>query len=182
MTRHHSRAPAKDPSHRGPKAPDNLCKGSTMKITKLALIAASTVAATIASSATARAVVTDEYNFQTPSGNIGCTMLDQGGDTGVVATCKTKDHTWVAPSQGSGHDCEYGGPDLKLFQGDPACAGVWPNQIWLQQRENTLPTLAYGQTHTLGTITCDSALSGVTCTDSGTGHFFRVSRDSYQLG
>jgi len=24
--------------------------------------------------------------------------------------------------------------------------------------------------------------TGMTCTDSGTGHFFRVSRESYQLG
>ncbi len=34
----------------------------------------------------------------------------------------------------------------------------------------------------ISSITCDSEPSGMTCTDSGTGHFFRVSRDSYQLG
>jgi hypothetical protein len=43
------------------------------------------------------------------------------------------------------------------------------------------PTLDYGQTHTIGTITCDSEPAGVTCTHSSTGHFFRLSRDSYQL-
>jgi hypothetical protein len=42
--------------------------------------------------------------------------------------------------------------------------------------------LAYGQTHTVDTITCDSEPSGVTCTDTSTGHFFRVSGESYQLG
>ena len=43
-------------------------------------------------------------------------------------------------------------------------------------------TLNYGQTISAGTITCDSEPSGMTCTDSSTGHYFRVSRDSYSLG
>jgi hypothetical protein len=34
----------------------------------------------------------------------------------------------------------------------------------------------------VGVITCDSEPAGMTCTDSSTGHFFRVSRESYQLG
>jgi hypothetical protein len=34
----------------------------------------------------------------------------------------------------------------------------------------------------IGAITCDSEPSGVTCTNSSTGHFFRVSRESYELG
>jgi hypothetical protein len=42
--------------------------------------------------------------------------------------------------------------------------------------------LDYGQTRTLGSISCESEPSGVTCSDSSTGHFFRISRDSYQLG
>ena len=44
------------------------------------------------------------------------------------------------------------------------------------------PTPDYGQTHTVDTMTSDSEPSGVTGTDSSTGHFFRVLRDSYQLG
>jgi hypothetical protein len=43
-------------------------------------------------------------------------------------------------------------------------------------------TLDYGQTRSVGTITCDSETSGMTCTDTSTGHFLRVSRESYQLG
>jgi hypothetical protein len=46
----------------------------------------------------------------------------------------------------------------------------------------TAPTLNYGQTHTVGAITCDSEPAGVTCTDSSTRHFFFDSRESYQLG
>jgi hypothetical protein len=43
-------------------------------------------------------------------------------------------------------------------------------------------TLAYGQARTFGSITCDSESSGMTCTDSSTGHYFRISRDTYELG
>jgi hypothetical protein len=43
------------------------------------------------------------------------------------------------------------------------------------------PTLDYGQTKSVGTFSCDSVLSGVKCTDS-TGHYFRASRGSYDLG
>jgi len=45
-----------------------------------------------------------------------------------------------------------------------------------------LKTLDYGRTYSRGAMTCDSELSGVTCTDTGTGHFFRVSRENYELG
>lgn len=40
----------------------------------------------------------------------------------------------------------------------------------------------YGQTYSHGSITCDSELSGVTCADTATGHFFRVSRENYERG
>jgi hypothetical protein len=43
-------------------------------------------------------------------------------------------------------------------------------------------TLGYGQSLSAGAITCDSEPTGMTCTDRSTGHFFRVSRESYQLG
>ena len=39
-----------------------------------------------------------------------------------------------------------------------------------------------GQTKSVGLMTCASEPSGVTCTDTSSGHFFRVSRDSYELG
>jgi hypothetical protein len=152
-----------------------------MKATKSAVIAAATVAATIALPATGRA--DSYYYFQSPSGNIACDMST--GDNGAGdPVCKIKDHTWEVPVEpvAAGGTCEYSGPDLKLFQGAPPCAGVWPSQIWMLHDNNTLPTLAYGQTHSVGVMTCDSEPSSVTCTDTSTGHFFRISRDSYQLG
>jgi hypothetical protein len=45
-----------------------------------------------------------------------------------------------------------------------------------------LAVLGYGQTRSLGSITCDSEPADMTCTDSSTGHFFRVSQQSFQIG
>ncbi|MBV9513460.1 MAG: hypothetical protein JO280_05365 [Mycobacteriaceae bacterium] len=45
-----------------------------------------------------------------------------------------------------------------------------------------LQTLEYGQAMSLGAITCASEPSEMTCTDTSSGRFFRVSPDSYELG
>ncbi|MBO0863576.1 MAG: hypothetical protein J2P16_00695 [Mycobacterium sp.] len=42
--------------------------------------------------------------------------------------------------------------------------------------------LDYGQTRSAGAITCRSEQSAMHCTDDSTGHFFRVSQESYELG
>ena len=137
------------------------------------------VAATIALPATAHA---DDmsWGFQIPSGNIGCVMMDNFEHTGYTV-CRTVDNTLVAPPPGGLCTGDVAGSsDLLLSTGRAPCVGHWTGQILLPG--HPLPTLDYGQTHTVGTITCDSEPSGVTCTDSSTGHFFRVSRESYQLG
>jgi hypothetical protein len=143
---------------------------STSMITKLALIAPATVAATIGLVATAHA--DDSYAFQSPSGNIGCTM------TTKVASCEIENYTWFIPRP---PDYQMGGRGnvFLLGQGSAPIAGVWHSD---HEFPDGSPTLNYGQRRTVGTITCDSETSGVTCTDSSTGHFFRVSRDSYQVG
>ena len=68
--------------------------------------------------------------------------------------------------------------EYDLEQGTPASLGCQGGVIV----DPPPPTLGYGQTRSVGTITCDVEPSGVTCTDSSTGHFLRLSRDSYQLG
>jgi hypothetical protein len=156
-----------------------------MKTTTLALMAAATVAATIALPATASAA-SNRYQFLTPSGNIGCQM-DVHNDGWAYAWCTLQDQTWVEPQS---EDCAVGNvpgsigepaPFLQLSQGRPPCLGAVMSQLFFSG-PYTPVTLAYGQTNTAGTITCASEQSGVTCTDASTGHFFRVSRDSYQLG
>jgi len=68
------------------------------------------------------------------------------------------------------------GARLSLTQGSAAAYGCYHQEFGTAE-----DTLGYGQTHSIGTITCDSEPNGVTCSDSTTGHFFLVSRDSYQL-
>ena len=44
------------------------------------------------------------------------------------------------------------------------------------------PMLDDAQAGSAGAITCSSEQSAMRCTDVSTGHFFRVSRGSYELG
>ncbi len=163
----------------------------TMTITTLAVIASSTLTATITLPATAHA----EFNhlrFQSPSGDILCVIL-RNHDTDDPAsygkgegTCQVQDPTYAVPprqyvsADGQLSTCYLArwGSQFSLPQGIPPhldCVGgvlQWP----------PLPTLEYGQTMSLGAITCASEPSTMTCTDTSSGRFFRVSRDSYQLG
>ncbi len=138
-----------------------------MRITKVALIATATVAATIGLAGTATA--DDEIDFRSPSGDIVCAM----GTSAVV--CQVLNHTYPQPPL---PDCPLGGREYDLFQGTPASLGCQGGVIV----DPPPPTLDYGQTRSVGMITCDVEPSGVTCTDSSTGHFLRLSRDSYRLG
>ena len=145
---------------------------TTIKITQFALIATATVAATIALPAPAHA----SGGFASPSGDIGCDVFTRD-DGANFATRDIRDHTYVAPKPAS---CQLGGwgDRVNMVQGSApgfSCHGdtnVVPG----------LPTLPYGQTRSAGPMTCDSEPSGVTCTDASTGHHFRISRQSYELG
>jgi hypothetical protein len=152
----------------------------------LAVIAAATVAATVAFPASAQANP-DFQMFGSPSGNIRCILNAQDGPA-PIALCQIKIKTFtVPPGSGrgqTGEPCPYGtgsGNDFRLDQGQPgfircsfAALGGGGGGPW--------PTLEYGQSRSLGAITCESQPSGMTCTDIDSGHFFRVSRDSYELG
>ena len=99
--------------------------------------------------------------FHSPSGNINCTMFTSGGEN--TARCEVVAHIWVAPPRSP--DCQLNwGDRFELTQGSPAAFNC------------------YGQARSLGTITCESEYTGMTCTDSSTGHYFRVAREVYQLG
>lgn len=128
------------------------------------------VAAAIALPATARA---ESNSFQSPSGNIVCLMYPNGPNT---ALCEIADHTWVAPPRSP--DCHLNwGSRFRLEQGSAVVFACYH-----QEMPTPDETLDYGQTRSVGAITCDSEPGSVTCTDSSTGHFFRVSQESYQLG
>ncbi|MDT5013809.1 MAG: hypothetical protein QOH57_5426 [Mycobacterium sp.] len=153
-----------------------------MKITTIAAVA---IAAATALPLAATAHADNDYQqFASPSGNIHC-ILNQHDGPAPIAMCQIGDHTYVVPpgstrDEISGAPCADSGRDFRLDPGTPGflrCSysalgsGVGP---W--------PPLGYGQTRSLGAFTCNSETSGITCTDTGSGHFFRVSRDSYQLG
>lgn len=133
-------------------------------------------AATIALSPAAHA--DDAGAFQSPSGNIGCligTLVGAGDDNFVYCQIHGRP-LWVAPPQ------------------PPDCPLVWGSRLVLKRGmtadfacyAQSLPApgqvLGYGQRRSVGTIVCDSEPAGMTCTDTSTGNFFRVSRESYQLG
>ncbi|ORV46226.1 hypothetical protein [Mycobacterium conspicuum] len=141
-----------------------------LTIMKLTLVALTAVAAATGLSTAAHA--DERYDFQSPSGNVGCS-LNPGG-----ASCEIKDYTWFIPPP---PDYTMGGRGnvFLLARGSAPVAGLWHSD---HQFPDGAPTLDVGQSRTAGAITCVSESAAMTCTDSSTGHFFRVSRESYQVG
>ena len=145
-----------------------------MAIMKLGLIVTATAAASTALPAIAHADP-DYQLFQSPSGNIHCELTVNYKGT-PYANCTIQQANYA------GQVCQAPGlviPQFGITQGSPAdmpgCVGTnggWP--VW--------PTLPYGQTRSVATITCDSEAAGVAWSDNSTGHHFFVSTDSYQLG
>jgi hypothetical protein len=145
-------------------------------IAAVALVAAAT--AVPGQSAIARADTDGAFAFQTPSGNIACSVepAERGGTDGFVG-CEIGEHTYSPPPR------------------PPACHQAWGDRLTLAQggqpelhchgdtmRGADLPTLDYGETAFSGAIRCSIEPAGITCTDTSTGHFFRLSRESYELG
>jgi hypothetical protein len=113
-------------------------------------------------------------SFRSPSGNINCTLSTPGGEN--AARCVVVDHTWTAPPPPP--DCHLNSGDrFYLTQGGAAVVGCYAQEFPVAES-----TLGYGQSRSFGSITCDSEYTGMACTDSSTGHYFRVSRDTYELG
>jgi hypothetical protein len=84
----------------------------TMRIRKIALIAAATVAGAIARPASAHADT--PQLFLSPSGNIVC-GVGTGNDGKSSATCEIRDFTWTLPRQ-----CNMGrSNEINLTQGNP---------------------------------------------------------------
>jgi hypothetical protein len=69
------------------------------------------------------------------------------------------------------------GDRIGLDQGQPPYFHCHGDTI----RDPNFPVLGYGQSRQIGTIRCVSTTSGMTCTDTSSGHGFTLSRDSYNL-
>jgi hypothetical protein len=146
-----------------------------MRITALATLSIATAATAVSLAAGAHA--DPGILFQTPSKNIACQgHVPDDGRAGVM--CEIAHYTWFIPPP---PDYFVGGKGNRfiLGQGSAPVAGEWHSDFGGPEGQ---PILDYGHTQSLGSITCESEPSGVTCTDTSTGHFFTVSSDSYHVG
>lgn len=116
-----------------------------------------------------------DYHFISPSGNIACALGEDVLDDGV--DCDISEHTYTVPPRPANCPLSWG-DRFELIPGRAPtmiCHGDTVRNLGNER------TLNYGQTVSMGPITCDSEAAGMTCTDSSTGHFFRVARDSYDM-
>lgn len=100
---------------------------------------------------------------------------------GVLAATTARPATERTRHEGQDHACDFhfGGLEFYVGQAKPAKLGCYEGASKFDAPG--LKTLDYGQTYSHGAITCNSELSGVTCTDTSTGHYFGVSRENYEL-
>jgi len=140
-------------------------------VTVAVLLAVAATALTPAAP-TARA---DSYeSFQSPSGNIDCGIASSNGT--IFAACEIRDYTWSPPPRPT--PCMGGfGDRISIEQGGAAKMSCHSDTL----KGDGYPVLAYGQSKSLNSISCRSEISGMTCTDSSTGHYFLLARDSYDL-
>lgn len=140
-----------------------------MRILKLGLAATAAAVAAVAVPAIAHA---DSKYFKSPSGNITCVLNKN------LVECDISEYTYTPPPPPECAQHITWGNRFTLSPGKPGAIECHGDTTQMAGE----PTLDYGQTITAGTLTCTSEQSGVKCSDTGSGHYFRVSRDSYQLG
>lgn len=156
---------------------------TTLHAVKLALISAAAAAVAVALPSPAQAE--SSFQFISPTGDVACQM-GEGNDGVAYAWCRVQNPYWPEPIG----DCQAAnvpgaidgadGTDFQLRAGAEPCNGFVMSQIFFEGPY--LPqALPYGETREIGTITCESAESGVKCTDSSTIHSFLVSPDMYVM-
>lgn len=111
--------------------------------------------------------------FLSPTHNIGCSIYAEG--QGGEARCDIRSATFAPPAKPSGCDLDWGdsvvvssGPGEFSCHGDTAF-------------DPGAPDLGYGQHMQIGSFRCDSERTGVTCTNTQTGHGFSIRRGDYRL-
>lgn len=113
--------------------------------------------------------VSELTTFASPTGNIGCAI-----DPSSVR-CDIGDRDWSPPPKPSDCPGDYG-------QGIELSAGAAPQFVCAN--DSTLgggETLPYGQSIAAGLLRCESAATGMTCTDTETGRGFTLAKEAYEL-
>jgi hypothetical protein len=136
-------------------------------------------AATIGSAGSAQANPFSAQ-FQSPSGDISCNLVnypptEKLGLGKNFVQCDIVNPSWVPPRP-SPQGRDDATSTLVLMRGQLPIVGYSPGTLAASDPVN------YDQPLSAGAITCSSEQSAVKCTDISTGHFFRVSRESYELG
>jgi len=118
--------------------------------------------------------------FQSPSGDISCNLVnypptDKLGLGKNFVQCDIVNQNWVPPRPPpQGHDDATS--TVVLMRGQLPIVGYSPGTLAASDPVN------YDQPLSAGAIACSSEQAAVKCTDVSTGHFFRVSKESYELG
>ena len=118
--------------------------------------------------------------FQSPSGDISCNLVnypptDKLGVGKNFVQCDIVNQNWVPPRpppQGRTDATS----TVVLMRGQLPIVGYSPGTLAASDPVN------YDQPLSAGAIACSPEQSAVKCTDTSTGHFFRVSHESYELG
>jgi hypothetical protein len=119
--------------------------------------------------------------FQSPSGDVSCNLVNYPPDDEHslgknFVQCDIANHSWVAPRPPpQGRDDATS--TFVLMRGQAPILGYGPGTLVAVGA-----MLDGAQAPYAGSIACRSEQSAVKCTDVSTGHFFRVSRESYELG
>ena len=136
------------------------------------------IAATIGLAGSSHADVFSQQ-FQSPSGDVSCNLvyfppLESRLVGKNFVQCNVANHSWVHPQpppQGRTVTSTF-----VLMRGQLPIVGYSPGTLAASDPVN------YDEPLSAGAITCSSEQSAMRCTDVSTGHFFRVSRESYELG
>jgi len=106
-------------------------------------------------------------SFQSKTGNINCFM-----DSASGARCDIGQKTWSPPLKPKKCKVDWGfGLTVGSGRGQFLCAGdtvVMPDS----------PVLGYGKSSSIGPFLCKSEKTGMTCTNTGTGHGFSLSKEA----
>jgi len=118
--------------------------------------------------------------FQSPSGDISCNLVnypptDKLGFGKNFVQCDIVNQNWVPPRPPPGGRAD-ATSTVVLMRGQLPIVGYGPGAL------AALDPVNYDQPLSAGVIACRSEQSAVKCTDTSTGHFFRVSKESYELG
>jgi hypothetical protein len=135
------------------------------------------------------------YAWISPSRNIACGIeptyyLNSNDHT--QWGCEVNQHTWKTPSKNPGDFCYNAqipcGTGVGAVDNQTPIPSMHGDERYPSEEAlygNTTPialatkTLQYGHSITVGTITCTSLATGMTCNDTDGGHGFTVSRSVY---